>query len=213
MGKIKEEKRGDIILYKAAKGPQIEVRIQGETVWLSQKQIGVIFSKSADNIGLHLKNIFKAKELDEKAVAEEFSVTATDGKTYIVKHYSLDAVISVGYRVNSKTATQFRIWATRTLKEFLVKGYALNEKRLQETQQRFAELQTTIAFLKEKSEKNLLAGQGKEILDLLASYAKTLTILDEYDKGNLREARGSKGKYVLAYEDCTRIIVELKRLR
>jgi len=108
----------------------LEVRFQDETVWLTQKLMAELFQCSSDNISLHLKNIFKESELEEKSVAEEFSVTASDGKQYRTKHYNLDAIIAVGYRVNSMRATQFRQWATRVLKEFAIKGFVLDKERL-----------------------------------------------------------------------------------
>lgn len=108
----------------------IEVRFENETIWLSQKLMAVLFDCSTDNISLHLKNIFKSGELEENSVTEEFSVTATDGKNYKTKHYNLDAVISVGYRVNSGRATQFRQWATSVLRDFAVRGYVLDKERL-----------------------------------------------------------------------------------
>lgn len=109
----------------------IEVRYENETVWLSRKMMAVLFDCSSDNIFLHLKNIFKENELDENSVVEEFSVTASDGKNYQVNHYNLDAIIAVGYRVNSHRATQFRQWATKILREFAIKGYVLDRKRLE----------------------------------------------------------------------------------
>lgn len=108
----------------------LEVRFQDETVWLTQKLMAELFQCSTDNISLHLKNIFKDGELEEKSVVEEFSVTAGDGKQYRTKHYNLDAIIAVGYRVNSIRATQFRQWATRVLKEFAIKGFVLDKERL-----------------------------------------------------------------------------------
>ncbi len=108
----------------------IEVRFQNETIWLSKKMMAVLFDCSADNISLHLKNIFKSKELDENAVAEDFSATASDGKNYKIKHYNLDAIIATGYRVNSNRATQFRQWATSVLRDFAIRGYVLDKERL-----------------------------------------------------------------------------------
>ena len=108
----------------------LEVRFQDETVWLTQKMMAELFQCSTDNISLHLKNIFKDGELEEISVTEEFSVTASDGKQYRTKHYNLDAIIAVGYRVNSLRATQFRQWATRVLKEFAIKGFVLDKERL-----------------------------------------------------------------------------------
>lgn len=108
----------------------IEVRFQNETIWLSQKMIAVLFDCSTDNVSLHLKNIFKTKELDENSVTEDFSVTASDGKNYKTKHYNLDAIIAIGYRVNSQRATQFRQWATSVLRDFAIRGYVLDKERL-----------------------------------------------------------------------------------
>lgn len=108
----------------------LEVRFQDETVWLTQKLMAELFQCSSDNVSLHLKNIFKDSELEKKSVTEEFSVTASDGKQYRTKHYNLDAIIAVGYRVNSIRATQFRQWATRVLKEFAIKGFVLDKERL-----------------------------------------------------------------------------------
>jgi len=108
----------------------IEVRFQNETIWLSQKMMAALFDCSIDNIALHLKNIFKTKELDKNSVAEDFSVTASDGKNYKTKHYNLDAIIATGYRVNSQRATQFRQWATSVLRDFAIRGYVLDKERL-----------------------------------------------------------------------------------
>ncbi len=121
----------EFLIFSNQKGKDgIEVRFENETIWLSQKLMAILFDCSSDNISLHLKNIFKSGELDEKSVVEEFSVTASDGKNYKTKHYNLDAIISVGYRVNSKRATQFRQWATSVLKNYAVKGWVLDKERL-----------------------------------------------------------------------------------
>ena len=108
----------------------VEVRFKDETVWLSQKMMAVLFDCSSDNISLHLKNIFQNQELVKNSVTEEFSATASDGKVYQTKHYNLDAIISVGYRINSKKATRFRQWATNILKEFAIKGFVIDQARL-----------------------------------------------------------------------------------
>jgi hypothetical protein len=121
----------EFLIFSNQKGQDgIEVRFENDTIWLSQKLMAVLFDCSSDNISLHLKNIFKSGELDENSVTEEFSVTASDGKNYKTKHYNLDAIISVGYRVNSKRATQFRQWATSVLKNYAVKGWVLDKERL-----------------------------------------------------------------------------------
>lgn len=122
-----------IIIYNSKDGEaKLEVRLENETVWLSQKQMAALFDCSTDNISLHLKNIFKEAELSENSVAEEYSVTASDGKNYKVKHYNLDAIISVGYRINSSRGTQFRIWATQKLKEYVIKGFVMDDERLKQ---------------------------------------------------------------------------------
>jgi hypothetical protein len=108
-----------------------EVRVENGTIWLSQKNMGDLFMTSSDNIGLHLKNIFKEGELIAALVTEEFSVTATDGKNYTVRHYNLDAIIAVGYRVNSKRATAFRQWATGVLRDYTLRGYVMDRKRME----------------------------------------------------------------------------------
>ena len=112
-------------------GDGVEVRVQDGTIWLSQKNMGVLFETSPDNVGLHLKNIFKEGELYANSVTEEFSVTASDGKNYVVKHYNLDAIISVGYRVSSARATAFRQWATGVLRDYTLRGYVMDRKRME----------------------------------------------------------------------------------
>lgn len=120
-----------LIFTNQVKEDGIEVRVQNDTIWLSQKLIAALFDCSTDNISLHLKNIFKEEELDENSVTEEFSVTASDGKRYKTKHYNLDAIISVGYRVNSKRATAFRQWATSVLRDYAIRGYVIDRKRME----------------------------------------------------------------------------------
>lgn len=125
--------QNSIILYETPTGKiSVQVRFENETFWLTQKAMAELFLCSSDNISLHLKNIFNENELDPDSVTEEYSATATDGKNYKTKFYSLDAIIAVGYRVNSKQATQFRIWATQTLKEFIIKGFVLDDERLKQ---------------------------------------------------------------------------------
>ncbi|MFA5961318.1 MAG: virulence RhuM family protein [Parcubacteria group bacterium] len=131
---MKKAIQNQIIIYNTADGEtKIEVRMKDETVWLSQKQMAELFDCSVDNISLHLKNIFKEAELGESSVTEEYSTTASDGKNYLVKNYNLDVIISVGYRVKSSRGTQFRIWATQKLREYIVKGFVIDDERLKGT--------------------------------------------------------------------------------
>ena len=124
------ENEENLLIYKNAEGNIIvDAIFKDETLRLTQKGMAKVFDCSVDNISLHLKNIFKDNELDENSVTEESSITASDGKNYKTKIYNLDAIISVGYRINSKKATEFRIWATKILKEYMIKGFALNDER------------------------------------------------------------------------------------
>jgi hypothetical protein len=124
---------GNIILYRSPKGQiRVEVRFEDETFWLSQKQMSELFGVEVHTVNYHLKEIFKSGELQESAVIRKIRITAKDGKKYLTNVYNLDAIISVGYRVNSYQATQFRIWATRVLKEYIVKGFVLDDERLKQ---------------------------------------------------------------------------------
>ena len=147
----------DIIIYQTADGQtQIDVRMDGgETVWLSQAQMVELFQTTKQNVSLHIKNVFKEGELEENTVVKDFLTTAADGKNYRTKHFNLDVIISVGYRVKSPRGTQFRIWATRRLKEYIIKGFALDDERLKNGGQRnyFEELMSRLRDIR-TSEKN-----------------------------------------------------------
>jgi len=211
MKKETSGQKGKIVIYKAPKGEtRVEVRLEKETVWLTQAQIALLFGTQRQAITKHLNNIFKTGELDTKSVSSILEHTAADGKNYRTQFYNLDAIISVGYRVNSKRAAQFRVWATKTLKKHLIQGYTINEKRLMEAQEKFNELHTAISFLREKSQKKFLTGQAQEILNLLANYSKTLSLLEQYDTGKLTKPKGAKAKFILEYEDCASIIKNIK---
>lgn len=205
-----EVKRGEISIYKSANGPVIDVRLDKNTVWLTQDQMANLFEKGRTTITEHIQNIFKEGELLEKAVCRDFRRTGSDGKDYNVKNYNLDVIISVGYRVKSLRGTQFRIWATKTLKQHLIQGYTINQKRLLQVKNNLQDLQQTIIFLKEKSCNKLLAGQEKEILNILANYSKTLTFLNKYDKDELKLVGKSKGKFILNYNLARNLIDQVK---
>jgi len=206
----KDFKKGEVIIYKTSKGPGLDVKLKEETVWLSLDQMVMLFDRDKSVISRHIKNIFLEKELKKNSVVAKFATTASDGKVYQVDYYNLDVVISVGYRVKSQRGVQFRIWATKTLKDYLVKGYAINEKRLLDVKEKFTELQDAVNFLKEKSKHQLLDGKGQEMLDLLSQYSKALTLLDEYDKNKLKTVSGKTAKFVLEYEEANKIIQTLK---
>lgn len=134
------------LIYQAEDGKtRLDVRLENETVWLAQEQMAELFDKGRTTITEHLKNIFSEGELDEKSVCREFRRTGTDGKEYTVKHYNLDVIISVGYRVKSVRGTQFRIWATQRLREYIVKGFALDDERLKQGGQKARYFQELLA--------------------------------------------------------------------
>jgi len=210
--KNEDFKKGEIIIYQTSKKEvDLRVRLEEESVWLTQAQIAELFGTKRPAITKHLNNILKSGELNEKAVCSILEHTASDKKAYKTKFYNLDMVLSVGYRVNSKQATQFRIWATKILKQHVLDGYTINQERLREANKKFVELQETVAFLHEKSRKTQLKGQESEILELLADYSKTLTILERYDKSELKSPKGKKAKFVLNYEQTRRVVGELRK--
>ena len=128
-----QPQKSELILYQAEDGKtRLEVRFEGETVWLSQKQLAELFQKDVRTINEHIKNIFEERELEADSVIRKFRITALDGKSYDTLHYNLDVIISVGYRVKSHRGTQFRIWATQRLREFILKGFTLDDERLKQ---------------------------------------------------------------------------------
>ncbi|WP_405266421.1 RhuM family protein [Cellulophaga sp. Ld12] len=180
--------KGEIILYNDK--PNVEIRLENNTIWLNQKQMAELFDKDSDTIGLHLKNIYTTKELNKNATTEKYSVVQIEGKREVnrkVLFYNLDAIISVGYRVNSKRGTQFRIWANSILKDYLVQGYAINQKRLEQKEQEVKLLKDGIHILARTVSKAI----EEKALDniILETFAKGLSLLDDYDHEQL-DAKG-----------------------
>lgn len=193
----------NILLYQSPDGQaQLQVHLQNETVWLTQAQMAELFAVSRPNITMHVRNVFKEGELEEKAVSKDSLLTAADSKSYRVKHYNLDVIISVGYRVKSLRGTHFRQWATQVLRQYLVQGYALNEQRLRESARqltdlkRLVQLQADIAATQE-----LTTAESGALLRVLGDYARALDVLDQYDHQRLR-VRGTAAEetFVLTYE-------------
>jgi hypothetical protein len=151
------KQKGEIVIYRTEDGKTtVDVQLREETVWLAQNQIAALFGTQRPAITKHLRNIFKSKELREDSVSSILEHTARDAKTYRTRFYNLDAILSLGYRVNSQRATQFRIWANTVLRDHLVRGYTLNEKRLQESKKRLKELEAAVELVeKAKSAKAL----------------------------------------------------------
>ena len=163
--------KGQMILYKN----HLEVRLEKDTVWLTQKQMSDLFDKDTGTIGLHLRNIYKENELKETATTEESSVVQMEGNRQVCRKvhlYNLDAIISVGYRVNSKRGTQFRIWATDILHRHLVEGYTINEKRLKTQQNKIRELQDTVSLLGNIARLDGVSDEAKGIIQIISEYSK-----------------------------------------
>jgi death-on-curing family protein len=200
----------EIIIYQSPDNrATVEVKFERETVWLSQKQMAELFDKDSDTIGLHLKNIFAEEELEESATTELFSVVQQEGKRNVkrkIKYYNLDAILSVGYRVNSKRGTQFRQWATQRLKDYLVQGYAINQKRLDELGQMVQLIEQTT------QNDDLQLPEAKGLLDILQHYTRSFVLLNQYDSHNLPAGKFSENiTYQIGYEEATAAVAELKR--
>ena len=193
---------------------QVEVRLdaQRDTVWLSQRQMADLFETSSDNISLHLRNIFTDGELNEEATAEDSSVVRQEGKRQVtrkLRHYNLDAIISVGYRISSRRAVQFRQWATRTLREHLTQGYTLNRQRL-ETNAR--ELEAALQLVKKAAQSpDLLADTGRGLVDIVTRYAQTFLLLQRFDEGLLTAPPEQRGGVLPALSEARQALALLKR--
>jgi death-on-curing family protein len=185
----------EIVIYQTVDNQtQVDVQFKDETVWLSQKMMADLFDKDSDTIGLHLKNIYAEGELDEKATTEFSSVVQAEGSREVtrrIKFYNLDAIISVGYRVNSKRGTQFRQWATQRLRDYLVDGYAINQRRLAEKDLELKHLKDGISILHRAIEREAqsLVDAGS-LARLLEQFSAGLSLLDDYD----RQTLDSKGR-------------------
>jgi prophage maintenance system killer protein/predicted XRE-type DNA-binding protein len=193
----------DILLYQSPDGnAQLQVQLQNETVWLTQAQMAELFDVSRPNVTMHLRNVFKEGELEEISVGKESLLTAADGKRYRVKHYNLDVIISVGYRVKSLRGTHFRQWATQVLRQYLVQGYALNEQRLRESARQLTDLKRLVQLQSEvAASQELTSDQSDALLRVLGDYARALDVLDQYDHQRLRvRATAADEPFVLTYE-------------
>jgi len=203
----------EILIYNPKGRAKVEVCLRDDTVWLSLNQISALFRRDKSVISRHLRNIFKTGELNRNRVVAKNATTATDGKTYQIEHYNLDAVLSVGYRVNSKCGTQFRIWATNTLRDHLVKGYTLNEKRLKQEVQNYKELKSAIGVIGNVLQRGTIASdQASGLLKVITDFAYALDILDAYDYQRLKITAVSRKKGVsISYEEAREIIETLRQ--
>lgn len=199
-----EEKKNEIILFEN-QGVKLEVNLKDETVWLTQKQIAQLFDKDRRTITRHIQNIYKSEELEESSVCSFFEHTAEDGKTYRVQYYNLDMIISVGYRVNSKRGIAFRQWANKILKDYMLKGYAVNQKRLE-----YLEKTIKLIDIANRIDERLENNDAKEILKVIGEYSKALDLLDDYDHRTLKKIKGNTDERKIEYSECIDIINKLR---
>ena len=202
----KKDDNKKLVLYKDKNNNiQIKVDIDKNTVWLSQEQMSQLFGKARATINEHIQNIYAERELNKIQTIKKFGNSEFAKKPTL--YYNLDVIISVGYRVKSKAGTAFRIWATKTLKQYLLKGYVLNEKRLLEQQKKeILKLQDTVSLIYNKIKTPILIGQEKELVDIIQRYTKSLTILGQYDFRSLKNTAKNKNKTSLSYEECLDVI-------
>lgn len=184
-----QENKGEIIIYKAGSGPELQVKLEDETVWLTQVQIATLFGVNVPAIFKHAKNIIKDGELAENRTISKMEIVQTEGQRTVkrqVEFYNLDMVLSIGYRVNSKKATQFRVWATKHLRDYILKGYLINEKRLKENEElKLKELQGAVSLMQQALEVRRLEGYEKDLLKIITDYANTWLTFYQFDAGTL----------------------------
>lgn len=205
--------KGEIIIYQTSDGQtELDVRLEGDSVWLSQSQLSTLFKSDRTSIGRHIRNIYKSGELKENATCAIFAQVQQEGNRAVkraIPHYNLDMVISVGYRVNSKQATQFRIWANRVLKEYLIKGYAINRNAKQE---QLDELKRTISVMSNVlAAKSVTKDEAVGLLKVISDYAYGLDTLDRYDYQQLEVSHTTpEEKFRATYDNAMQALQMLK---
>ena len=198
-----------ILIYQNDGKAQIQVNLTKDSVWLNLQQIADLFERDKSVISRHLKNIFESDELCRNAVVAKNATTATDNKVYQVEYFNIDAIISVGYRVNSKKSTQIHIWSTQALKDHLLKGYSLNQQRFE---QNAAELEQALVLVRKaicSQDINLQSSHG--LVDIISRYAQTFLWLQRYDEGLLEEPEGKQGGIVISPNQAMQVLNQLKK--
>ena len=193
----------NIVLFESADGAvtlPVELDASHNEVWLTQSQMAILFDTSKQNISLHLSNCFKEGELEADSVVKESLTTALDGKRYKTKSYSLDAIISVGYRVKSQRGVEFRRWATDVLHRYIVEGYARNDARLRQLRQ-------TVEVISRLPESDVSV---RQVLEIVQSYSRALDLLDDYDHKAIARPEGTGNAYVLTYDECREVIANMR---
>ncbi len=194
------DQKTELVIFKAQSGNiKLDVNIDKDTVWLSLDQISKLFKRDKSTISRHIKNVFSENELLKDAVVAKFATTASDGKIYNVVYYNLDVIISVGYRVKSKRGVEFRKWANNVLKNYILRGYAVNNSRINQ-------LGEIVRIMKRANDQL----GSKQILDVIEKYTVALDLLDDYDHQRIKKPNGNVGAYVLSYDECKDIISKMK---
>jgi len=190
---------------------KISPKIEKESIWINQKELCLLFGRDKSVISRHINNIFKTGELDKEATVAKIATVQKEGNREVIReieYYNLDMIISVGYRVNSKKATKFRQWATKILKEYIIKGYVLHQEKIQ---QRFSEFQQEIEFLTKTIQNTTLKEvEAKGFLEIITKYTKSWLLLNQYDEANLELLGNKKSIFVLDYKEAKEAILELK---
>ena len=194
--------KNEIILFEN-QDVKLEVNMKDDTVWLNREQLAMLFDRDIKTIGKHINNALN-EELDNSVVAK-FATTAKDGKTYQVEYYNLDMIISVGYRVKSQNGVIFRKWANKVLKDYLLKGYAVNQKRLE-----YLEKTIKLIDIAGRMDTELKTAEAKEIIKVINNYSNALNLLDDYDHKRIIKPSGTKDNKKITYENCMNVIGKLK---
>ena len=197
--------KNEIVLFEN-QNVKLEVNMKDETVWLNREQLSILFDRDVKTIGKHINNALK-EELDSSTVAKFATVQNEGGRKVIrdIEYYNLDMIISVGYRVKSQNGVIFRKWANKILKDYMIKGYAINQKRLE-----CLEKTVKLIDIANRANENLESADAKEILKVIGNYSKALDLLDDYDHRTLLKPKGSNSKKQIKYEDCLEIIKKLR---
>lgn len=190
--------KDEIILFENQE-VRLEVSLKDETVWLNRKQLSILFDRDIKTIGKYINNALQ-EEVDSSAVAE-FATTAGDGKTYQVAYYNLDMILSIGYQVKSKRGIEFRRWATQVLKDYMIKGYAKNQRRLE-----YLEKTVKLIDIASRIDDHLENGDAK----VIGEYSKALDLLDDYDHQTIRKIKGTQSEIKITYEECLKMIDRLR---
>lgn len=198
------EQKTELVIFKAQDGNvKLDVKLEDETVWLTQNQMSELFQTTKQNVSLHLNNVFKEGELDKNSTVKEYLIVQKEGNRQVSRKtsfYNLDVIISVGYRVKSKRGVEFRKWANSVLKDYILKGYAVNNNRINE-------LGEVIRIMKRAKSNQI---ESNQLLDVIEKYTLALDLLDDYDHQKIEKPKGNTATYTLTYEECRKVIDGMK---